>query len=127
VSAPLPGTAPDAGKRFVQDIYAAFNARQIDRLLALMTPDVEWPNGMEGGFEHGRDAVRAYWTRQWGMIDPEVNPLCVDSGADGRLAVRVRQVIRDLTGAILRSGEVVHTYTLAGQLIARMDIGDAGE
>ena len=45
--------------------YAAFNARDIDGALALMHPDVDWPNGMEGGREHGHDAVRAYWERQF--------------------------------------------------------------
>jgi len=122
---PLPGTASEADKRFVAAIYADFNAREIDRLLALMIPDVEWPNGMEGGFEQGREAVRAYWTRQWGLIDPQVTPLQVDAEPDGRLAVRVRQVIRDLAGATLRSGEVLHTYTLAGGQVRRMDIGEA--
>jgi nuclear transport factor 2 (NTF2) superfamily protein len=120
----LRGTAEAADKAFVEAIYAAFNAREIDRLLALMTPDVEWPNGMEGGFEHGREAVRAYWTRQWAMIDPQVTPLAVGAAADGRLIVRVRQVIRDLTGATLRTGTVLHAYTFVGGLIARMDIGE---
>src|SRR5258705_9031085 len=43
-------------------VYAAFNARDVDRVLAAMHPDVDWPNGMEGGYVHGRDAVRDYWT-----------------------------------------------------------------
>jgi hypothetical protein len=54
--------------------YAAFNARDIDRALATMHADVEWPNGMEGGYVHGHDAVRDYWTRQWKLIDPDVEP-----------------------------------------------------
>jgi ketosteroid isomerase-like protein len=29
--------------------YEAFNARDIDGVLATMRADVEWPNGMEGG------------------------------------------------------------------------------
>ena len=33
--------------------YAAFNARDIDAALALMTPDVEWPRAFKGGFVHG--------------------------------------------------------------------------
>lgn len=37
--------------------YAAFNARDIDLVLALMHPDVEWANGMEGGYVHGRQCV----------------------------------------------------------------------
>lgn len=39
-------------------VYAAFNRRDVDRVLAFMRPDVDWPNGMEGGRVHGRDEVR---------------------------------------------------------------------
>lgn len=40
--------------------YERFNARDIDGALELMHPDVDWPNGMEGGREVGHDAVRVY-------------------------------------------------------------------
>src|SRR2546430_1320066 len=56
------------------NIYRAFNAREIDWLLAQMTADVDWPNAWEGGRAVGRGAVREYWTRQWASIDPRVEP-----------------------------------------------------
>ena len=37
----------------IADAYAAFNRRDIDGALAAMHPDVEWENGMEGGFVRG--------------------------------------------------------------------------
>jgi hypothetical protein len=40
-----------------------------------MHPDVDWPNAFEGGRVHGREAVRAYWTRQFQQIDARVEPL----------------------------------------------------
>ncbi len=43
--------------------YRHFNGRNIDATLAVMHLGVGWPNGMEGGIEHGHDAVRNYWTR----------------------------------------------------------------
>jgi ketosteroid isomerase-like protein len=33
--------------------YAAFNARDIDAALVLMTPDIEWPRAFKGGFVQG--------------------------------------------------------------------------
>ena len=39
-----------------------------------MHADVDWPDGMEGGREVGHEAVRAYWTRQFGMLDSKVEP-----------------------------------------------------
>ncbi len=38
--------------------YAAFNARDIEAVLAVMHVDVDWPNGMEGGRVLGHDEVR---------------------------------------------------------------------
>ena len=70
--------------------YAAFNARDIDAVLATMHPDVDWPNAWEGGRVHGHGAVRGYWTRQWAEIDPTVEPTDIaPPDADGRVAVTV--------------------------------------
>ena len=80
--------------------YAAFNARDIDTVLAVMHPDVDWPNGMEGGRVLGHAAVRAYWVRQWALIDPRVEPRGFTVEADGRVAVAVHQVVRDLAGTV---------------------------
>jgi limonene-1,2-epoxide hydrolase len=104
---------------------AAFNARDIDTALDLMQPDVDWPNGLEGGSVRGRDAVRAYWTRQWGIIDPVVTPISHTMLADGRLSVLVHQVVRDLAGAVLRETTVEHVYRLAQGRIAAMEIRDS--
>jgi hypothetical protein len=102
--------------------YRGFNARQIDAVLALMHPDVVWPNGMDGGYEHGREAVRAYWTRQWLAIDPHVEPVAIEPDAQGRMIVEVHQVVRDKSGAILVDTMVRHAYTLRDGLIERMAI-----
>ena len=101
--------------------YAAFNARDIERALVVMHPDVDWPNGMEGGRELGHDAVRAYWSRQFGLIDSRVEPESVDE-VDGKIVVQVHQVVHDLDGALLSDQRVEHVYTLRDGLIARMDI-----
>lgn len=105
--------------------YTSFNARDIDRALSVMHPDVDWPNGMEGGREVGRDAVRAYWTRQFGLIDSNVEPVGFSEDDEGRIVVDVDQVVRDLDGAVLSERRIQHVYTLRDDLIARMDIRDA--
>ena|SRR5690348_2307668 len=103
-------------------IYAAFNGRDIDAVLALMRPDVDWPNGMEGGRVHGCDEVRAYWKRQWGLIDPHVDPVSMLDDDAGHTIVDVRQVVRDLAGKILTDQIVQHVYSFRDGLIERMDI-----
>ena len=102
--------------------YAAFNARDIDGALAAMHPDVDWPNGMEGGRVHGHRAVREYWTRQWGLIDPRVEPRGFATEADGRIAVDVRQVVRDRAGVLLKDQMVQHVYRLEDGLVRAMEI-----
>ena len=102
--------------------YAAFNERQLDDVLALMTPDVDWPNGMEGGTVRGHAGVRDYWTRQWKAIDPRVTPLHFADEPDGRVRVVVRQVVRSLTGETLHDGTVEHVYRFDGGRIAGMTI-----
>jgi ketosteroid isomerase-like protein len=102
--------------------YFAFNARHIDAVLALMHSDVVWPNGMEGGYVHGHEDVRAYWTRQWGLIDPRVEPMSMETDAKGRIVVEVHQVVRDLNGNRLLDTIVHHAYTLRDGLIERMEI-----
>ena len=111
-----------AAQTVLERTYAAFNARDIGTAMSVMHPDVIWPNGMEGGTVVGHAAVRAYWTRQWALIDPRVEPRGFTVEADGRVAVTVRKVVRDLAGTVLKDGMVQHVYTFEGGLIASMEI-----
>jgi hypothetical protein len=106
-------------------VYAAFNARDVDGALAALHPDVDWANGFEGGRVHGRAAVGEYWTRQWGQIDPRVEPLAFVPEPDGRLAVDVRQVVRDRAGALLKDEKVRHVYRIEDGLVRAMEIRPA--
>jgi hypothetical protein len=106
----------------LREAYRAFNARDLDAALATMQPDVEWPNGMEGGTVHGRTGVREYWTRQWGMIDPHVEPASFSLDTAGRVIVGVHQVVRDLSGKVLLDRMVEHVYSMDGGLIRKMEI-----
>jgi ketosteroid isomerase-like protein len=107
--------------------YDAFNARDIDAVLTGMTADVDWPNAWEGGRVHGHAGVRDYWTRQWAAIDPRVEPVAFRERPDGRVAVEVRQVARDLDGNVLAAGRVVHVYAFRDRLVARMDVEEPDE
>ena len=111
-----------ASTELLKRAYATFNARDLDGALATMQPDVVWPNGMEGGVVHGHDGVRAYWTRQWGMINPHVDPVSFTPDESGRIAVSVHQVVHDLSGNVLLDRMVEHVYTLKDGLIQSMDI-----
>ena len=115
-------TSQQAATELLKKAYAAFNARDLEGALATMKPDVVWPNGMEGGVVHGHEGVRAYWTRQWGMIDPHVDPTSFKNESDGRIAVSVHQVVRELSGKVLMDRMVQHVYSLKDGLISNMEI-----
>jgi len=106
-------------------LYAAFNARDVDAVLAELTADVDWPNAWEGGRVAGREAVRAYWTRQWATIDSRVEPVAITTRADERVAVEVDQSACDLDGNLLGEARVTHVYTLRDGLVARMDVEES--
>ena len=112
----------DEREELLKGAYAAFNARDVERALVLMRPDVDWPNGMEGGRVRGHDQVRDYWTRQFKMIDSHVEPEGFDSRDDGRIAVRVHQVVRSLEGDVISDGRVTHLYSFRDGLVAGMEI-----
>jgi len=103
--------------------YAAFNARDIDAALVLMTAEVTWPKAFKGGFVRGPEEVRAYWTEQWSEIDPNVQPMAFHLEADGRILVEVHQVVRDLSGTVLADDLVAHRFTLKDGLIEGMEVG----
>ena len=109
-------------RSLLERAYAAFNARDIDGALAGMHADVEWPNGWEGGVVHGHEGVRDYWTRQWAAIDPQVHPLRFTTEADGRVAVEVRQIVRDQAGELMRDDVVEHVYRIENGLVRSMEI-----
>ena len=102
--------------------YAAFNAREVDAALALMTHDVEWPRAFKGGFVQGPKEIRAYWTEQWSEINPHVEPVAFHQEDAGHILVDVHQVVRDLAGTVLADEHVGHRFTIEQGLIRRMEV-----
>ncbi|MGO4137990.1 nuclear transport factor 2 family protein [Rhizobium brockwellii] len=117
--------------KMIKRIYASFNARDIDAVLAVLSDDVAWANGMDGGHVHGRQAVRDYWTRQWAVISPHVEPMAFEETPDGAVAVEVIQSVFDLDGRPLerqshglKDKTVTHIFRMQGDKIVRFDIRD---
>jgi ketosteroid isomerase-like protein len=106
-------------------VYDGFNARDMETVLAAMHEDVIWANGMEGGHVRGRNEVRSYWTRQWAMIDPHVEPVAFADGPDGEVIIEVHQVVRDLNGNLLADKMVGHVFRIEDGFVKRFDIRGA--
>src|SRR6202789_2549285 len=97
-------------KAIIEQAYSAFNKRNIDGALALMTEDVSWPKASEGGRIVGKEEIRAYWTRQWREFDPRVEPLAINEREGGKVDVRVHQLVKSLQGDVLADSEVLHVF-----------------
>jgi hypothetical protein len=109
-------------QRLLAEAYSAFNHRDIDSALALMTENVSWPKASEGGRVVGKEEIRSYWTRQWKEFDSHVEPLEVIDHEGGLTEVKVHQLVKSLGGDVLSDSEVWHVYTIANGLIERMDL-----
>jgi hypothetical protein len=112
-------------QELIAQAYSAFNHRDIDSALALMSENVSWPKASEGGRVVGKEEIRAYWTRQWQEFDPHVEPLDVIDEEGGVTEVKVHQLVKNLGGEILSDSEVWHVYTITSGLIERMDIKES--
>jgi len=108
-------------------MYRAFNEREVDTVLDFMSENVSWPKASEGGRVVGKLAVREYWTRQWAEFDPLVSVVETIDRKNDTIAVKVRQVVKDLRGSVLSDSELWHVYTLRDGLIVCMDIEDGGD
>ncbi|RWX81167.1 nuclear transport factor 2 family protein [Neorhizobium lilium] len=119
--------------QLIKQLYDRFNARDIDGVLNALADDVAWANGMDGGHEYGREAVRDYWTRQWAVVSPHVEPVAFTTTQDGIVAVEVIQSVFDLDGQPLQGQQthdlkdktVMHIFRMEGDKIVRFDISDA--
>ncbi len=117
--------------QLIKRIYDRFNARDIDGVLIELADDVVWANGMEGGHVNGREAVRDYWTRQWAIVSPHVEPVAIQTTNDGVVAVEVIQSVFDLRGQPLtgqthglKDKTVMHIFHMENGKITRFDIKD---
>jgi hypothetical protein len=121
----------DNDVEMLKRLYERFNARDIDGVLVELTDDVAWANGMDGGHEQGREAVRAYWTRQWAMVSPHVEPVAFVRRADDTVVAEVLQTVHDLEGKPLtgqthglKDKTIGHVFHLRNGKVVRFDIED---
>ncbi len=118
----------DKDVEVLKRMYDQFNKRDIDGVLAALADNVAWANGMEGGYVHGHEAVREYWTRQWAMVSPHVDPVRFTPSADGSIIVEVQQSIYNLQGDRLdqmqglQNKTVEHVFHFQDGKVVRFDI-----
>lgn len=111
-------------QQFLENLYTAFNERRFEDLLAMMHENVEWENGMQGGFVVGRSAVGEYWRKQFEFVMSHLEPVRFEIDGDGRAIVGVHLTVSDLSGNTLLNKTVNHIFTFSDGLIAKFEIDD---
>ena len=122
-SAHSPTMLPDApvtNEKLIVQAYAAYNRQDTDALLAFVSEDVDWPDGQAR--LHGKQELRTYWTRQWAETRTRDEVLGIATPMANRSIVRIGQVVRTLTGAVISTGTFEHDYLIEDGLIMRLNI-----
>ena len=107
-------------KEIVLAAYDAYNARDADGILQFVSDDVDWPNGNDR--LHGREELRRYWINQWTETRTHDEPTDVTELPDGRIRVRLDQVVQSLDGIEISRGSFEYFFTLRRDAITRLDI-----
>jgi hypothetical protein len=118
------GKIMSSNQQLLQNLYTAFNNRELETIISVMHPEVKWANGVEGGFVYGRDAVREYWTKQYQVIQVQLEPLKFEQDENNRNVVTVHQVVRDLQGNLLADTTVRQIFTIEDGSIGLYEIGE---
>ncbi len=121
----LPGVLTmSLNQQLLQNLYDAFNNRELETIISVMHPDVKWANGVDGGFVYGRDAVREYWTNQYQVIQVQLETLKFETDEKNRNVVTVHQIVRDLQGNLLADMTVKQIFTIENDSIVLYEIGE---
>jgi hypothetical protein len=112
----------EARKAKLEALYEAYNRRDVPTMVAGLDPQAEWMDMLEGAPIKGREAVGAYWTEQFKLMDFEVTPVAMDALPDGRVVVTAAQTMKKPDGTLWGSDKVTHVITFGEDgLILRMD------
>jgi ketosteroid isomerase-like protein len=102
--------------------YEFLNDGNLDGLVELLDPDVEWPDITGGSAVHGRAAFRRYWANALSVASPRIVPRDFLIDGDSVIAVLERQIF-DLEGRSLGPlAVVVHRVEFRGAFIVRIAI-----
>ncbi|MBC9728957.1 nuclear transport factor 2 family protein [Streptomyces sp. TRM68367] len=116
---------PAVREALLRRMYEVFSTEGRDAFIPeCLAADVNWPDVLHGTRLRGRDAVRAYWARQFAAGHPLVRLEGLRLDADGEAVVAtVRPRMRDASGDQWAPETVEHVYRFGGDgLVTRMDV-----
>lgn len=109
----------------IADLLTALNAQDFEAGIALLHPDVDWQDAMNGGRRKGPAAVAAYWTEVYSLITSGTSIIECRLIGDDRIAARMLHSITDKKGKLWSEESMTHLFTFKDGLIVRMDLDGA--
>lgn len=111
----------DGREALLRQAAERFNQGDLDGVLELMHPMVEWPDLMADKLIWGHRAVREYWERQLLLVDPHLTPTQLIEVGDDMIMVST-QLVRDRnTGdELIPTMVIAQRYSFRDGLISRM-------
>jgi len=119
--------SPD--ERLLTLLFDAYNRRDFTAFSAGLHAQIDWPDQTRGGRMVGLAALEDYWALNDAVIRVEVTPIGFTRLPDGRVRVRVNQVVSNLAGGLWSDLQVLHDYSFRDGLVSRLDLvaGNAGD
>lgn len=116
----------DARRSLLLRFYKALDSKDVEGVAAVLHPDVDFPDQLNGGRLTGAAAVRDYFAGAFDLINSENAVSEFRSGPDGTMEARVHHHVTSLEGRLWHDGPVDYRFTFRDGLIARVDRLDEG-
>lgn len=107
-------------------LWTALNRQDFEAGVALLHPDVDWLDVMNGGRRRGPAAVRAYWTEAYALITSGTSMINYRRIGKDRIAARLLHSVTDKQGKLWDEEALTHVFTFKDGLIIRMDLAEGG-
>lgn len=108
----------------ITELWTSLNRQDFDAAIALLHPDVDWQDIMNGGRRRGPAAVRAYWDEVDALVTLCSSLIDYRRIGDDRLAARLLHAVRDKQGKLWAEEALTHVFTFKDGLIVRMDLAE---
>jgi uncharacterized protein (TIGR02246 family) len=98
--------------------YEAVNAQDLVGVRDTLHPDATWPDTLEGGRLHGREAILAHFEQLFALTRPNIQLIRIVDETDGALDVEVQLLVQDHKGHIWSDTRARLTYRFADGLLS---------
>lgn len=98
-------------------LYDAISRQDVDGVLSVMHPDIDWPDTLAGGRVVGLEALRTYWSEQFKIIRPQTAMVEYEEQPDGTVLTKLIYTRYALDGALWDDQLERNLFRFEGDLI----------